>query len=467
MQQFAIEKFREVLNCAVKSICLDPKWHSKACPTNLRKQLKNGTIFVEIWTYITRNEEYFLNILIIHPSFPGQYYYLCRYLAINPENKVVFLAKVNAIQANLKNVDLFLYDAPRSATKGIHHYLVSVEEAVLEGQKTIEALHALKQKGFQPDVIIGHAGWGSLMYIKDYYPNVPLIGYFEWYYHSKKSDMHYWPGEEASADQACNIRTRNMFHLLSLEACDYGITPTEWQYSQFPDAYKPMLNIIHEGVDTKFCCPFAGNKKPALQLEENGFSLPEGTEFISYVSRGFEPIRGFDKFMDAIRIILKKRPNTHVVLAGNDMVCYGNKRTDEKTYKQVEEEKGGYDKSRVHFVGSLNRGDYQRLLQLSSCHVYLTRPFILSWSMLEAMSFGLPLVASATPPVMEVVEEGVNGLLAEFRSPHHIATRIEEILSDKGMAERLGKAARNTILERYDLMHCMRQQEEMLYKAIR
>ena len=228
-----------------------------------------------------------------------------------------------------------------------------------------------------------------------------------------------------------------------------------------------MLSIIHEGIDTNFCCPYDGSGKPALQLQESGFSLPEGTEFISYVSRGFEPIRGFDKFMDAIRIVLKNRPNTHVVLAGNDMVCYGNKLADGKTYQQVEEEKGGYDKERVHFVGSLNRGDYKRLLQASSCHVYLTRPFVLSWSMLEAMSFGLPLVASATPPVMEVVEEGVNGLLAEFRSPHHIATRIEEMLSDKAMAERLGRAARQTILDKYDFIHCMRQQEEMLYKALR
>lgn len=408
-----------------------------------------------------------MNILIIHPSFPGQYFYLCRYLGRNPENKVVFLAKDNSIKSNLENVDLYLYDAPRSVTKDIHHYLKRTEEAVLEGQQTVKALDSLKAKGFQPDVIIGHAGWGSLMYIKDYYPDVPLIGYFEWYYHSKKSDMHYWPGEDATPDQALDIRTRNMHHLLSLETCDYGITPTQWQYSQFPDVYKPMLSIIHEGIDTNFCCPYDGSGKPALQLQESGFSLPEGTEFISYVSRGFEPIRGFDKFMDAIRIVLKNRPNTHVVLAGNDMVCYGNKLADGKTYQQVEEEKGGYDKERVHFVGSLNRGDYKRLLQASSCHVYLTRPFVLSWSMLEAMSFGLPLVASATPPVMEVVEEGVNGLLAEFRSPHHIATRIEEMLADKAMAERLGRAARQTILDKYDFIHCMRQQEEMLYKALR
>ena len=407
-----------------------------------------------------------MNILIIHPSFPGQYFYLCRYLAKNPENRVMFLAKDNAIETNLKGVELALYKAPREVNKETHHYMVPAEEAILTGQQTIKALDALKKKGFVPDVVIGHAGWGSLMYIKDYYPDVPVIGYFEWFYHSLHSDCYWWPDEIPTIDKKLSIRTKNMHHLLSLDACDVGITPTRWQYDQFPDVYKPMLNIIHEGTDTAFCCPFEGSELPALELS-TGFKLPKGTKYISYVSRGFEPIRGFDKFMDAIRIILRDFPDVHVVLAGEDRICYGGQLADGKTYKGIEEEKGGYDKERVHFVGSTNRGDYKKMMQGSMCHVYLTRPFVLSWSMLEAMSFGLPLVTSATPPTMEVVEDGVNGLLAEFRSPVHIAKRIAEILNDREMAARLGKAARETVLERFNLHKCLRQQEDLIYKMIR
>ena len=407
-----------------------------------------------------------MNILIVHPSFPGQYFYLCRYLAQNPENKVVFLAKDNSIKTELPGVNLALYQKPREVNKEIHHYLYPAEEAILEGQQTIKALDSLKKKGFIPDIVIGHAGWGSLMYIKDYYPNVPVIGYFEWFYHSSNSDSYYWPGEEAPIDTKLSIRTKNMHHLLSLDACDVGITPTNWQKQQFPDVYKPMLHVIHEGTDTQYCCPFEGAELPALELS-TGFKLPKGTKYISYVSRGFEPIRGFDKFMDAIRIVLKDFPDLHVVLAGDDRVCYGGKLPEGTTYKGIEEEKGGYDKERVHFIGSTNRGDYRKMMQGSMCHVYLTRPFILSWSMLEAMSFGLPLVTSATPPTMEVVEDGVNGLLAEFRSPVHIAKRIEEILKDREMAARLGKAARETVLERFDLVKCMRKTEDLMYSMLR
>ena len=408
-----------------------------------------------------------MNILIIHPSFPGQYFYLCRYLAKNPENNVCFLAKSNAIDTELPGVSLALYQKPREITKDIHHYLHAAEEAVLEGQQTIKALDSLKNKGFIPDIIIGHSGWGSLMYIKDYYPNVPVIGYFEWYYHSINSDSYYWPDEIPPMDKKLSIRTKNMHHLLSLEACDVGITPTNWQKKQFPDVYKPMLHVIHEGTDTAFCCPYEGRELPVLELS-TGFKLPEGTKYITYVSRGFEPIRGFDKFMDALRIVLKDKPDLHVLIAGTDRVCYGSKLgKDEKSYKVTEEEKGGYDKERVHFVGTLNRGDYKKMMQGSMCHVYLTRPFVLSWSMLEAMSFGLPLVASATPPVMEVVEDNVNGLLAEFRSPVHIAKKIEDVLDDREMAARLGKAARETVLERFDLVKCMRKTEDLMYSMLR
>lgn len=407
-----------------------------------------------------------MNILIVHPSFPGQYFYLCQYLAANPENKVVFLAKDNSIGTMLNNVDLALYKKPVEVDKEhTHPYLFSATEAVLEGQQTLRALESLQKKGFTPDVIIGHAGWGSLMYIKDVYPDTPVMGYFEWYYHALKSDSYYWPEEIPSTDTKLSIRTKNMHHLLSLEACDMGITPTKWQYDQFPNKYKPMLHIQHEGIDTNFCQPAEGIK-PACELKTANFSLPAGTEIISYVSRGFEAMRGFPQFMDAIRIVLQHRPKCHVVIAGSDKICYGAQLKD-TTYKAMEEEKGGYDKERVHFVGNLNRGDYRSLLQSSSCHIYLTRPFVLSWSMLEAMSFGLPMVTSATPPCMEVVEDGVNGLLAEFRSPKHIARRVEEILEDKDMAAKLGRKARETILDRFELNKALHNYEDLMYSLVR
>lgn len=411
-----------------------------------------------------------MNIFILHPSFPAQYLNIAPYLAMNPENKVFFLSKENSIKANLKGVTLALYQKPNEeATKWINTCgpLRPAAEAVVEGQAVVRAMEWMaKEQNIKPDVIIAHTGWGSTLYCKDLYPNVPIMGYFEWYYNSDNSDSFWWPDEIPQMPNKISIRTRNAHHLVNLELCDVGVTPTQWQLSQFPDLFKPMIKVIHEGIDTQFCSPDPEGKRPGLDLDDIDLHLPEGTEIITYVARGFEMYRGFPYLMDALRIVLKHRPQTHVVLAGKDRICYGAKLKD-TTYQKMEEEKGGYDKDRMHFVGLRNRGDYRKILRSSSCHVYLTRPFVLSWSFLEAMSFGCSIVGSKTPPVQEVMEDNVNGLLAEFRSPHHIARRIMEILDDRALAARIGKAARETILDRFELNKCLRKQEDLMYSLVR
>lgn len=411
-----------------------------------------------------------MNILFIHPAFPGQFLYLASYLGRNPENKVYFLAEENSLGGDLKGVKVGLYKGPTdeevAAMNGMGPASV-LGQAWLKGRNILRSLDYLdKKEHFRPDIIIGHTGWGSLMYLKDFYPDVPVLGYFEWYYRSDNSDGFWWPDEKADIAARVHNRTKNAPLWLSFETCDQGLVPTKWQYDQFPAEIQQKLHIIHEGTDNDFCSPLP--ERPGLELhnEHCDLVLPKGTEILTYLSRGFEPYRGFHEFMDAMRIVLNTRPNTHVVIAGTDRVCYGAK-TDGPSHKEQELEKGGFDESRVHWVGSLNRGDYQKMLRSSCCHVYLTRPFILSWSMLEAMSFGLPMVVSKTPPCEEVVKHDVNGLLADFRSPYHIAQKIVELLSDREKAERLGKAARETILEKYALIKCLKKQEDLIYSMVR
>lgn len=418
-----------------------------------------------------------MNILFIHPSFPGQFLYLCAHLAQNPDNKVYFLSEQNGIGgANIKNVKLMLYKAGEDNKKtkqgdDILRDMRSSIDAYIKGRDTLRTLDWLvKKEDFIPDIVVGHTGWGSLMYVKDFYKkyhmDMPVLGYFEWYYRSENSDMCWFPGEKTGIAARVSNRNRNAPLWLSYEGCDQGLVPTKWQYSQMPPEFQKKLNIIHEGIDTNFCSPLP--KRPGLELhnEDVDLNLPQGTEILTYLSRGFEAIRGFPQFMDAMRIVLKKRPQCHVVIAGTDRVCYGPQ-LKEKSYKILEEEKGGYDKKRVHFVGGLNRKDYQKMLRSSSCHVYLTRPFILSWSMMEAMSFGLPMVCSKTPPCEEVMTNEENGLLADFRSPHHIAQKIIELLENREKAHRLGKAARETIVQNYNLLDCIRKQENLIYSMIR
>lgn len=431
------------------------------------------TAYITIWATknILAKGVIILNILFIHPSFPGQFLYLAPYLGKNPENNVVFLAENNSINANFDGVKTGIYpkvEEKRIKTMADLGPVSAMGKAFLGGEQILKAMNFLKTKeSFVPDIIVGHTGWGNLMYVKDMYPKVPLLGYFEWYYHAENSDSYWWPDEVPHLGQRVSVRNKNAPLLLSLEGCDRGYCPTRWQYDQFPKEYRYKLCQQHDGVDTEFCSPLSKRPGLLLETEDVKLNLPEGSEILTYVSRGFEAVRGFPQFMDAVRIILKERPNCHVVIAGSDTVCYGAKLKDGKTYRQQEEEKGGYDKERVHFVGSLNRGNYQKMLRSSSCHIYLTRPFILSWSCLEAMSFGLPIVVSKTPPCEEVVEDGVNGMLAEFRSPQHIARKAIELLEDRHLAHRLGRAARETVLERYELKRCLHSLEDIMFSMVK
>lgn len=407
-----------------------------------------------------------MKILFLHPKFPAQFWHLSKAFA-NMGDKVVYLTtKTNG--NHLQGVTTAVYKRSREVTKDIHEYLKPADEAIIDGTSVIDALGQLrKNHHFVPDVIVGHTGWGSTMYCKDYYPDVPLLGYFEWYYKSHGSDAAYFPGEQISLSEAMRIRTRNMHHLLNLETCDVRFTPTQWQKSQFPERYQEGMKVIHEGIDTDFCRPQQGRK---LILEKTdtreALDLSKCPEILTYVSRGFEPYRGFPQFMEAVSLLLKRRPKLHVVIVGTDTSCYGvaPKGT---TWKKYVDERVSYDKKRVHFVGHLNRPDYQTVLQASTVHVYLTRPFILSWSCLEAMSFGCAMVGSKTPPVEEVITDGENGLLANFRSPQHIAMRVEELLDHPELRKRLGAAARRTVLDRYDMRDCVRQQVNMVYEAMK
>lgn len=407
-----------------------------------------------------------MNILFLHPNFPAQFWHLSKAFA-QMGNKVVYLTmKTNG--NHLQGVTTAIYKRPREITKGIHEFLQPTEEAVLDGMAVADAMIQLrKNHHFVPDVIIGHTGWGSTLYCKDVYPDVPLIGYFEWYYKAYGSDAAYFPEDKMTLPEAARIRTRNAHHLVNLETCDVLFTPTEWQRAQFPAFYRKDMKVIHEGIDTAFCQPNPSTKLILPKRDQHeALDLSNCKEILTYVSRGLEPYRGYPQFIQAVSILLKRRPNLHVVVVGTDTSCYGAAPKD-TTWKKYMDTRVQYDKSRVHFVGHLNRADYQTVLQSSTVHVYLTRPFILSWSCLEAMSFGCAMVGSKTPPVEEVITEGENGLLANFRSPQHIAMRVEELLDHPELRKRLGEAARRTVLERYDMRDCVRKQVNMVYEALK
>lgn len=405
-----------------------------------------------------------MRFLFLHSSFPGQFLHLAHYLGASG-HQVAFLTLRND-GGELPGVKRITYQPARNPSVQTHHYLRGLERAVLEGQAAYQTAAKLKEQGFVPDAVIGHSGWGSTLYMKDLFPQSALLSYFEWYYRAHGTDAEFGPDEHLNADDECRIRTKNSPILLDLYSCDAGLSPTYWQHSQFPPEYAAKIKVIHDGVNTEACKPQPGSK---LVLPHIGLDLSDAREIITYVGRGMEPYRGFPQFMQAVAEVQRRRPHCHVVLVGGDGVFYGTAPSEGKSWKDKMLEELPLDRNRLHFTGYLNRPDFLTVLQASTVHVYLTRPFVLSWSMLEAMSCGCVLVGSATPPVQEVVLDGVNGLLADFFSPQQLADRIEEALTDSSLRQVLAHRARETILDRYDLRQMLPRQlallQQMMEKA--
>lgn len=399
-----------------------------------------------------------MRILFVHQTFPGQFVQLALQMANNPENKVVFLTQ-EGNSPEFTNILKATFKQTRYATEQTHPYLRNAENAVCQGQAAYRTALTLKQQGFVPDVIYGHAGFGASMYMKSLYPNVPLLGYFEWFYHAHGTDVGFDPATPTTIDDECRLRTKNMVLLQELYSCNAGVTPTYWQHSQFPIEYRTKLHVLHDGVDTRANCPVPGAK---LVLPECGLDLSEAEEIVTYVGRGMEEYRGFPQFMAAVEQLLKRRPKCHVVIVGGDGVAYGRLHPSGKSFKEVMLEQYKFDMKRLHFTGPLPYGQYRKVLQASTVHVYLTYPFVLSWSMLEAMSCGCALVASNTPPVQEVIRDGENGLLVDFFNSQQLSERIEEALVDNSLRQRLASNARETIVERYDIDRLVGQHLQLI-----
>ena len=390
-----------------------------------------------------------MNIVIIHPTSPGQFEYLIPFLARDPALRLAVVCR-KLSQSLPSNVRVMTYQVDMedaSAIEGCAREAAAVSIAL----KKLEAA-----EGFVPDVIVGHTGWGSMMYVKAFYPSARVVGYFEWYCSMMPEMDGAWFLDRSPLEARLYNTQKNAPLLSQLESCDVRFTPTQWQRERFPARYQADLQVVHEGVDTEFFSPAREGERPVLP------QVGESKEIVTYVARGLEPTRCFPLFMDAVRLLLPRRPNCHVMIAGGEKTYYGSKPPQGKTWKQIEIEKGGFDPERVHFLGWLSREDYRDLLRASTVHAYLTLPYVLSWSLVQAMSAGCCLVSSATPPVEEVMQDGANGLLTVLDSPARIAERIEEALTDSQLRERVGRAARETILERYRLEDCLRKQRSLL-----
>ncbi|MBL1210132.1 MAG: glycosyltransferase [Geminocystis sp. GBBB08] len=393
-----------------------------------------------------------IKILFIHPNFPAQFRHLAMVLGKDPNYEVIYATKRE--EGQIEGVKKIIYQPSREARVETHHYVRSLENAVLQGQGLYRVATQLKEIGFYPDIVYGHSGWGPTLFIKDIFPRAKFLCYFEWFYKAHGSDADFDPTDPISADDEARIRVKNAPILIDLYSCDRGLSPTKWQKQQFPTEFQSKITVLHDGVDTEY---FKPNPDTKLVIPEINLDLSNVTEIITYVGRGMEPYRGFPQVIETIGILQKRRPNAHFVIVGQNRVAYGKQLPDGKNYKDIMLEKVPLDLSKVHFTGLLGYADYLKVLQVSSAHIYLTRPFVLSWSMLESMSTGCVVVASNTQPVLELIQDNYNGLLVPFFSPNAIADKVEYALDNPEIMAKIRKKARETIIKNYNLQDLLNQ----------
>ncbi len=399
-----------------------------------------------------------MNILFLHRNFPAQFRYLIKELVKNKENKIVFIT--NNDSHKIPGVMKIQYRLKREVPENCHRYLRFYEEAIIHAQAAAEAAIQLRNSGFIPDIIYGHT-WGQTLFMKDIFPEVPLLCYFEWFYNSVGADMGF-DGEVLSVDKLAKLRSKNAHLLIDLYTCDAGICPTKFQKKQFPKEFDDKLKVIYDGVDTDYCKP---NENAVFKIDNKDLVFTSKDEVVTYATRGLEAYRGFPEFMQAVERLQKRRKNLHVIIAGEDRVCYGPKLAD-TTYKKLMLQKLDLDLDRIHFVGKLPFARYVNLLQISSAHVYLTYPFVVSWSLFDAMSCACPIVASATEPVMEFVENNKSGLLFDFYDINEQVEKIEYALNNREKMASIRANARNVIVENYSLSKMIPQHLEYINSII-
>jgi glycosyltransferase involved in cell wall biosynthesis len=387
-------------------------------------------------------------VLFIHQNFPAQYRLLVRQFADEPGNTVYFITQPN--DNRMRGVNQLIYRAVPGRRQGCHPYTHEIDDAIRTGTAVADVCRMLRDQGVMPDIIVGHNGWGETLYVKDVFPDVPLLAYFEFFYHATGVDVGFDP-EYASIflSDPSRLRAKNATNILGFEASNWGHTATRWQRTLYPKDMRRRITAIHEGVDTDVARPDA---QAWVRLARGGLRLTGKDEVITYVSRSLEPYRGFHIFMRALPEILRRRPRAHALIVGNDGVSYGPQAAPGTTFREIMLREVGdrLDQSRVHFLGQLPYGALLNVLQISSAHFYLTYPFVLSWSFIDALACGCAVIGSSTPPVREVLTDGVNGLLVDFFSTEEIADRVDEVLDHPTQMKKMRAAARQTAVRHFD-----------------
>jgi len=400
-----------------------------------------------------------MQILFVHNNFPAQFRGLAGELAKSPENRVVAIGAECA--QDIPGVELLRYRMPYFNVAQTHPFARRLDVESRRASEVLFILSDLRANGFAPDVIVGHCGWGETLPLRACFPTAKIAIYCEFYYRPEGQDIHFDPEDpQFGVDGLTTLHCKNAATLLSLVNADLGLSPTQWQKQTYPPELQSKIHVVHEGVDGERLQPDANAR---FELP-GGRVLHRGDEIVTFIARNFEPVRGYHVFMRALPAILAARPNAQAVLVGGDDVSYGASPDEGRSWKSIylDEVADRLDMSRVHFLPPQPYDRFVQLLQTTTVHVYLTFPFVLSWSMVEAMALGCVVVGSDTAPVREAITDGVDGLLTPFHDTAALAEKVSRILANPSDYAALGAAARQTALTRYARKDCLREAMRIL-----
>ena len=399
-----------------------------------------------------------MNILFVHNNFPGQFRHIAEALARDPKLTVVAVGSPGS--RPVPGVRLLKYSMNRVDVTATHPFARRFDMECHRAEQVLYVLTSLVSSGFAADVIVAHPGWGETLPLRTIFPRARIVLYCEFFYGTEGRDVGFDPEfPQIGADGDVALHLKNAATLLALAECDVGLSPTIWQRSTFPEIYQPNIRVIHEGVNTEVIKPQAD---AAFRLSA-GRTLRREDEVVTFVARNLEPLRGYHIFMRALPRILKERPRAQILVIGEDRTYYGASPPAGTTWKAIflNEVIDRIDVNRVHFTGRLIYRDYLKALQISSAHVYLTYPFVLSWSFIEAMSCGCMLIGSDTTPVREVVN-GENGVLVPFFDHEQLADKVIEALAQPRRFQSMRAAARRTAVEQFDQRTSLLQMKALL-----
>lgn len=392
-----------------------------------------------------------MKFLFVHQNMPGQYRELITWLAARPEgHEIYFLTQRSDVK--LPGVTTVTYKAHHQPAKDAYGLSKDWEAAVSTGIGAALAARQLKDtRGWSPDIIIGHTGWGELTFLKEIWPDVPMIGFFEYFYRTSGGLVGFDPENPPNDQAGFFAQARNTVPYTNIHTVDLGHTPTYWQRDRFPESFHDRMYVCHDGIRTDRLQP---DPEASISLGRLDRPLTRDDEVITYVARNMERARGFHIMMRALPKILKERPNARVLMIGGNETSYGaeSKHPEGLRGEMEEELQGQIDWSRVHFLGRVPYDALCDIIRISRCHIYLTMPFVLSWSLLESMSMQATVVAADVAPVREAVTHGETGMLVDFFDPDALAAQVVDVVANPESYAHLGPNARAHVVETYDFL---------------